>query len=45
MQTPIPGEPGIWAFVAGDLLVFSLFFILVAIGNQDQAAFKRAQHA
>ena len=35
-QTRIPGEPGIWAFVAGDLLVFSLFFILIAIGNQEQ---------
>ena len=35
-QTRIPGEPGIWAFVAGDLLVFSLFFILIAIGNQDE---------
>ena len=35
-QTQIPGEPGIWAFVTGDLLVFSLFFILIAIGNQEQ---------
>ena len=35
-QTRIPGEPGIWAFVTGDLLVFSLFFILIAIGNQEQ---------
>ena len=35
-QTRIPGEPGIWAFVAGDLLVFSLFFILIAIGYQEQ---------
>lgn len=35
-QTRIPGEPGIWAFVAGDLLIFSLFFILIAIGNQEQ---------
>ena len=35
-QTLIPGEPGIWAFVTGDLLVFSLFFILIAIGNQEQ---------
>lgn len=23
-----PGEPGIWVFIAGDLLVFSLFFIV-----------------
>ena len=35
-QTRIPGEPGIWAFVTGDLLVFSLFFILIAIGNKEQ---------
>ena len=35
-QSRIPGEPGIWAFVTGDLLVFSLFFILIAIGNQEQ---------
>lgn len=34
-QTRIPGEPGIWAFVTGDLLVFSLFLILIAIGNQE----------
>jgi nitric oxide reductase NorE protein len=24
----IPGEPGIWVFITGDLLVFSLFFIV-----------------
>lgn len=24
----IPGEPGIWVFIGGDLLVFSLFFII-----------------
>ncbi len=35
-HSQIPGESGIWAFVTGDLLVFSLFFILIAIGNQEQ---------
>ena len=36
-KTRIPGEPGIWFFVAGDLIVFSVFFVLIAIGNRDQA--------
>jgi nitric oxide reductase NorE protein len=33
----IPGEIGIWLFVAGDLIVFAVFFILIAKGNKDQA--------
>ncbi|MBI5619267.1 MAG: cytochrome c oxidase subunit 3 [Gammaproteobacteria bacterium] len=33
----VPGEIGIWAFVAGDLIVFSVFFVLVALGNRDEA--------
>lgn len=33
----IPGELGIWFFVAGDLAVFTLFFVLIALGNGDQA--------
>ncbi len=36
MKTQIPGEAGIWAFVAGDLLVFSVFFILIALGHAEQ---------
>jgi len=36
-KTRIPGELGIWFFVAGDLIVFSVFFILIAVGNRDQA--------
>jgi len=36
MKTQIPGEAGIWAFVAGDLLVFSVFFILIALGQTEQ---------
>ena len=34
----LPGELGIWFFVSGDLLVFTLFFILIAIGNKEQSA-------
>jgi len=33
----VPGEIGIWFFVAGDLCVFSVFFVLIALGNRDQA--------
>lgn len=36
-NSQIPGEAGIWAFVAGDLLVFSVFFILIALGQKEQA--------
>lgn len=36
--TRIPGEPGIWLFVAGDLIVFSTFFILIALGQREQSA-------
>ncbi|MBK6657497.1 MAG: cytochrome c oxidase subunit 3 [Proteobacteria bacterium] len=32
----IPGEAGIWAFVVGDLLVFSVFFVLIALGQAQQ---------
>lgn len=31
----IPGEAGIWFFVGGDLLVFTLFFVLVALGQAE----------
>jgi len=34
----VPGEIGIWLFVAGDLLVFSAFFVVIALGDQKQAA-------
>ena len=36
--THLPGEIGIWIFVCGDLLVFTLFFVLIALGNRDQPA-------
>lgn len=32
----VPGEPGIWAFVGGDLIVFSVFFVLIALGQSQQ---------
>lgn len=35
--THVPGEIGIWCFVAGDLAVFSVFFVLIALGNREQA--------
>ena len=34
-RAQVPGEIGIWAFVAGDLLVFSVFFILIAFGQKE----------
>ncbi len=34
----LPGELGIWFFVAGDLIVFTLFFVVIALGNKEQAA-------
>lgn len=41
----IPGEAGIWFFVAGDLLVFSVFFILIALGQKEHAAVFDASRA
>lgn len=32
----IPGELGIWVFVAGDLMVFAAFFIVIALGHRAQ---------
>lgn len=31
----IPGELGIWLFVAGDLIVFAVFFVLIALGQRQ----------
>lgn len=36
-KAKVPGEIGIWLFVAGDLLVFAVFFILIAKGQKEQA--------
>lgn len=35
-QKHVPGEVGIWLFVAGDLLVFSAFFVVIALGYREQ---------
>lgn len=32
----IPGELGIWFFIAGDLMIFAVFFILIALGQREQ---------
>jgi nitric oxide reductase NorE protein len=34
----LPGEAGIWVFVAGDLAVFSLFFILLLVQRSRETA-------
>lgn len=36
-QKHVPGEIGIWLFVAGDLLVFSAFFVVIALGHREHA--------
>jgi len=35
-QNHVPGEIGIWLFVAGDLIVFAVFFVVIALGDVDQ---------
>ena len=37
-QRRMPGEPGIWMFIFGDMLVFSLFFGVYAWYRQEQIA-------
>lgn len=32
----VPGEIGIWMLIGGDLLVFTLFFVLIVLGNGEQ---------
>lgn len=32
----VPGEVGIWLFIAGDLIVFAVFFVLIALGHAEQ---------
>nr|WP_087574916.1 cytochrome c oxidase subunit 3 [Sphingomonas sp. CDS-1] len=40
----IPGEPGLWVIVFGDLLVFGLFFLTFATYRLDEVAlFSRSQ--
>lgn len=35
-NTKIPGELGIWLFVAGDLIVFAVFFVVITLGHTTQ---------
>lgn len=35
-QSHVPGEIGIWLFVAGDLIVFAVFFVVIALGDVEQ---------
>lgn len=37
-QGHVPGEIGIWLFVAGDLIIFTVFFIVIALGRAEQPA-------
>ncbi len=40
----LPGEPGIWVFVLGDMLIFaSLFIVFVYYRGQDVALYAEAQ--
>lgn len=41
----IPGEPGLWVMIFGDLVVFSLFFITFALYRLDDAALFRQSQA
>lgn len=41
----VPGEAGIWFFVGGDLLVFTLFFVLVALGQAENPMLFAASRA
>ncbi len=46
-QAPrVPGEAGIWVLVSGDLLVFSIFFVLLLLQrSSDPAAFLDSQRS
>jgi nitric oxide reductase NorE protein len=42
----VPGEVGIWLFVAGDLIVFAVFFIVIALGHvQQPEVFSQARNS
>lgn len=41
----MPGEPGIWMFIFGDMLVFSLFFVTFAYYRAEDIALYRASQA
>lgn len=40
----IPGEEGVWVFIAGDLIVFAVFFLTYAVAHrQEPALFEASQ--
>ena len=41
----LPGEPGIWLFIFGDMMVFSLFFVtFMYYRGQELTLFQESQH-
>ncbi|NNL86365.1 MAG: cytochrome c oxidase subunit 3 family protein [Myxococcales bacterium] len=45
-RNDIPGEPGVWVFVLGDMLIFGLFFCVYSYYRAlDPEAFREAQLA
>ena len=40
----LPGEPGIWVFIFGDLAVFGIFFVTFAVYRGHDLATFRASH-
>ncbi|MDP3295092.1 MAG: cytochrome c oxidase subunit 3 family protein [Nevskia sp.] len=41
----IPGEAGIWLFIAGDLVMFSVLFVIFLVYRADQLAVCQEGHA
>lgn len=43
-EAHLPGEPGVWVFILGDLLIFALFFaVFVYYRAQDPALYLQSQ--
>jgi nitric oxide reductase NorE protein len=40
----LPGEPGIWVFILGDLVVFGIFFVTFAVYREANLATYAASH-
>ncbi len=46
IERRLPGEPGLWVLVLGDLFVFSIFFVTIAAEHSSRPeAFEQAQAA
>lgn len=41
----LPGEPGIWVFILGDMVIFGLFFLTFAVYRQDDPALYGQSHS